>query len=130
MVGGLGLAPRPGIDLRPARRNLAGQVLQQPLVPLEVRPPALRLLGTDDALALRGRAAIANSRLAYRRFLELFNHPRFAEMAAPFFDTAEIIELHHDRKVDAPSGTAVRIWMKPPLFAVLTVPDIRAKAVP
>jgi 4-hydroxy-tetrahydrodipicolinate reductase len=33
---------------------------------------------------------------------------RFAEMAAPFFDTAEIIELHHDRKVDAPSGTAVK----------------------
>ena len=32
---------------------------------------------------------------------------RFAEMAAPFFDTAEIVELHHDRKVDAPSGTAV-----------------------
>jgi 4-hydroxy-tetrahydrodipicolinate reductase len=33
---------------------------------------------------------------------------RFAEMAAPFFDTAEIVELHHDRKVDAPSGTAVK----------------------
>ena len=33
---------------------------------------------------------------------------RFAEMAAPWFDTAEIIELHHDRKVDAPSGTAVK----------------------
>jgi 4-hydroxy-tetrahydrodipicolinate reductase len=32
---------------------------------------------------------------------------RFAELAAPFFDTAEIIELHHDAKVDAPSGTAV-----------------------
>jgi len=32
---------------------------------------------------------------------------RFAEMAAPFFDTAEIIELHHDRKIDAPSGTAM-----------------------
>jgi len=32
---------------------------------------------------------------------------RFAEMAAPFFDTAEIIELHHDAKVDAPSGTAL-----------------------
>lgn len=32
---------------------------------------------------------------------------RFAEMAAPYFDTAEIIELHHDGKVDAPSGTAV-----------------------
>ena len=32
---------------------------------------------------------------------------RFAELAAPFFDTAEIIEYHHDRKIDAPSGTAV-----------------------
>jgi len=31
---------------------------------------------------------------------------RFAEMAAPFFDTAEIVEYHHDNKVDAPSGTA------------------------
>ena len=32
---------------------------------------------------------------------------RFAELAAPWFDTAEIIELHHDAKIDAPSGTAV-----------------------
>ena len=32
---------------------------------------------------------------------------RFAELAAPWFDTAEVIELHHDRKVDAPSGTAL-----------------------
>ena len=32
---------------------------------------------------------------------------RFAELAAPFFDTAEIIELHHDAKADAPSGTAL-----------------------
>jgi 4-hydroxy-tetrahydrodipicolinate reductase len=33
---------------------------------------------------------------------------RFAELAAPYFETAEIIELHHDGKIDAPSGTAVR----------------------
>ncbi|MGZ6909117.1 MAG: 4-hydroxy-tetrahydrodipicolinate reductase [Acidimicrobiia bacterium] len=32
---------------------------------------------------------------------------RFAELAAPWFETAEIIELHHDNKIDAPSGTAV-----------------------
>jgi 4-hydroxy-tetrahydrodipicolinate reductase len=32
---------------------------------------------------------------------------RFAELAAPYFETAEIIELHHDAKVDAPSGTAM-----------------------
>ncbi len=32
---------------------------------------------------------------------------RFAELAAPHFPAAEIIELHHDRKADAPSGTAL-----------------------
>ncbi|MDQ1395793.1 MAG: 4-hydroxy-tetrahydrodipicolinate reductase, partial [Acidimicrobiaceae bacterium] len=32
---------------------------------------------------------------------------RFAEMAAPWFETAEVIELHHDLKADAPSGTAM-----------------------
>ena len=43
---------------------------------------ALKTIGTDEALGLCGRAAIANSRLAYRRFLELFHHPTFAELAA------------------------------------------------
>jgi 4-hydroxy-tetrahydrodipicolinate reductase len=32
---------------------------------------------------------------------------RFAELAAPFFDTAEIVEIHHDGKADSPSGTAI-----------------------
>lgn len=32
---------------------------------------------------------------------------RFAEMAAPHFETAEVIEYHHHAKVDAPSGTAM-----------------------
>lgn len=33
---------------------------------------------------------------------------RFAAQAAPYFDSVEIIEMHHPHKVDAPSGTAVR----------------------
>jgi 4-hydroxy-tetrahydrodipicolinate reductase len=33
---------------------------------------------------------------------------RFAAQAARFFDSAEIIELHHAGKADAPSGTASR----------------------
>ncbi len=33
---------------------------------------------------------------------------KFAEMAAKFFPAVEIIELHHDQKLDAPSGTALR----------------------
>lgn len=32
----------------------------------------------------------------------------FAEKAAKYFESAEIIELHHPNKVDAPSGTAAR----------------------
>ncbi len=32
----------------------------------------------------------------------------FAEKAARYFESAEIIELHHPEKVDAPSGTAAR----------------------
>jgi 4-hydroxy-tetrahydrodipicolinate reductase len=32
---------------------------------------------------------------------------RFAELAAPFMDGVEIVELHHDGKLDAPSGTAL-----------------------
>jgi 4-hydroxy-tetrahydrodipicolinate reductase len=33
---------------------------------------------------------------------------RFAETAAPFFESIEVIEMHHPDKIDAPSGTAVR----------------------
>jgi 4-hydroxy-tetrahydrodipicolinate reductase len=32
---------------------------------------------------------------------------KFAEVAAPHFAAAEVIEMHHDRKADAPSGTAL-----------------------
>ncbi len=32
---------------------------------------------------------------------------KLAEIAAPFFDSAEIIEMHHSEKIDAPSGTAL-----------------------
>ncbi|MEX0825284.1 MAG: 4-hydroxy-tetrahydrodipicolinate reductase [Acidimicrobiia bacterium] len=32
---------------------------------------------------------------------------RFAELAAPHFSASEIVELHHDKKADAPSGTAI-----------------------
>ena len=32
---------------------------------------------------------------------------RFAELAAPYFSNAEVIEYHHNAKVDAPSSTAI-----------------------
>jgi 4-hydroxy-tetrahydrodipicolinate reductase len=33
---------------------------------------------------------------------------RFAELAAPHFESVEVVEMHHPDKVDAPSGTARR----------------------
>ncbi|WP_349827641.1 4-hydroxy-tetrahydrodipicolinate reductase [Brevibacterium litoralis] len=36
----------------------------------------------------------------------------FAEAAAKYFDSAEVVETHHTRKLDAPSGTAVHTAQK------------------
>ena len=37
---------------------------------------------------------------------------RFAELASPYFDSAEVIERHEDSKPDAPSGTALATAMR------------------
>src|SRR6478672_5293548 len=42
----------------------------------------LEKIGTDEALALRGQAGIANSRLAYAAFEEVFSGPRWEALAA------------------------------------------------
>ena len=65
---------------------------------------------SEDALAaLRDlfEASPANCIVAPNFAIGAVLMMRFAEMAAPWFDTAEIVELHHDAKVDSPSGTAV-----------------------
>jgi 4-hydroxy-tetrahydrodipicolinate reductase len=63
----------------------------------------------DDLETLRKRFADANSNalIAPNFAIGAVLMMRLAELAAPFFDTAEVIELHHDNKVDAPSGTAI-----------------------
>ncbi len=52
--------------------------------------------------AARKTGAVVASNFAISAVLMMY----FARQAARFFDTAEIIELHHDQKVDSPSGTA------------------------
>ncbi len=64
-------------------------------------------LTADDVDALRPQFTASNCIIAANFAISAVLMMRFAEQAAPYFDTAEIIELHHDRKVDAPSGTAV-----------------------
>ncbi len=44
--------------------------------------PALEKIGTPEALALRGKAGIANCRLVYQRFQEIFDGPDFAALRA------------------------------------------------
>ena len=39
-------------------------------------------IGTEAALELRGRAAVANAKLAYERYLEIFEGSAFADQAA------------------------------------------------
>jgi 4-hydroxy-tetrahydrodipicolinate reductase len=48
---------------------------------------------------------------------------RFAELAARYFDSAEIIELHHDQKADAPSGTAMLTAQKVAAASADWAPD-------
>ena len=53
----------------------------------------------------------------------------FAEMAAPFFESAEVIELHHDQKVDAPSGTAMMTLQRMAAASDEWAPDPTVKEV-
>jgi 4-hydroxy-tetrahydrodipicolinate reductase len=55
----------------------------------------------------RFEASTANAVIAPNFAIGAVLMIRFAELAAPYFETAEIIELHHDQKIDAPSGTAM-----------------------
>jgi transaldolase len=43
--------------------------------------PQLEAIGTPEALALRGKAAVANARLAYQEFEETFSGPRWQRLA-------------------------------------------------
>ncbi len=64
-------------------------------------------LTDDDIAAFRSEFSGSNCLIASNFAISAVLMMRFAEMAAPWFETAEIIELHHNSKIDAPSGTAV-----------------------
>lgn len=60
----------------------------------------------DDHATLRVAFTKSSCLLAPNFAIGAILMMRFAEMAAPYFETAEIIEQHHNSKIDAPSGTA------------------------
>lgn len=61
----------------------------------------------DDIDSFRQAFSGSNCLIASNFAISAVLMMRFAELAAKWFDTAEIIELHHDSKIDAPSGTAI-----------------------
>jgi 4-hydroxy-tetrahydrodipicolinate reductase len=66
---------------------------------------------TDDELAELGDRfdrSSANAVIAPNFAIGAIFMMRFAEVAAPYFDSVEIVELHHDQKIDAPSGTSIQ----------------------
>ncbi|CAN5451876.1 4-hydroxy-tetrahydrodipicolinate reductase [soil metagenome] len=63
-------------------------------------------LGEVDVEALRTAFTRSNCIVAPNFAIGAVVMMRLAELAARWFDSVEIIELHHDAKVDAPSGTA------------------------
>ncbi len=63
-------------------------------------------LSAEDLASLRGSFAKSNCVVAANFAIGAVLMMRFSELAAPYFDSVEVIELHHDNKIDAPSGTA------------------------
>ena len=68
--------------------------------------------GFDDARIAKIQSLLATSKsgvlIAPNFAIGAVLMMEFATKAAKYFESAEIIELHHSNKVDAPSGTAAR----------------------
>jgi 4-hydroxy-tetrahydrodipicolinate reductase len=62
----------------------------------------------DDLAALAGKADHGNAVWAPNFALGAVLAMHFAAVAGRFYPAAEVIELHHQAKADAPSGTALR----------------------
>jgi len=61
----------------------------------------------DDLAGFRDAFSSSNALIAPNFAIGAVMMMRMAELAAPHFETAEVIEFHHNAKRDAPSGTAM-----------------------
>jgi len=121
--------PVPGVDTMRYTVDLATAIdATRPDVMVDFTHPAAVAANVRVALARGVHCVVGTTGLSERDLRELaasatggaclFAAPnfaigavlmmRFAEQAARYLPHVEIIELHHDRKADAPSGTALR----------------------
>jgi 4-hydroxy-tetrahydrodipicolinate reductase len=82
-----------------------------------------------DNFRRRFEASSANAVIAPNFAIGAVLMIRFAELAAPWFETAEVIELHHDQKIDAPSGTALYTVERMAAASSAWAPDPTTKTV-
>ena len=66
-----------------------------------ITPKTLKYL--ENGLSEKKLGGVVASNFAIGAVMLMY----FSQLASKYFDSAEIIELHHDKKVDAPSGTAL-----------------------
>ncbi len=66
-------------------------------------------LSSDEIAEWEPRVVAVNGHVLYASNFSIgaVLADRFAAQAAKYFDQVEIIELHHERKIDAPSGTSL-----------------------
>ena len=77
-LDGLEQAQRAGIDLSTIR-SVASFFVSRVDTEIDKR---LDAIGTEEAAALKGKAGVANARLAFQAFEEIFSTPRWEELAA------------------------------------------------
>jgi 4-hydroxy-tetrahydrodipicolinate reductase len=82
-----------------------------------------------EGFRARFEASTANAVIAPNFAIGAVLMVRFAELAAPWFETAEVIELHHDQKIDAPSGTAMHTVERMAAASADWAPDPTTKTV-
>lgn len=93
--------------------------------------PVFGTTGLSDAAYLEAERLAASRKLgglvAPNFAIGVLLLMRFAEQAARYFEHAEIIELHHNQKKDAPSGTAIatghRLSAARPRYGKTNVPE-------
>ena len=87
----------------------------------------LEAIGTPEALALRGKAAVAQGQLAYQRFREVFSGPRWDSLAASGAEVQRPLWASTSTKNDAyPDTVYVDSLIGPDTVNTMPVPTVEA----
>ena len=113
--------PNTTIEITDSLENLKGIDVAVDFTVAEVAMKNLELVAQSGVHAVVGTSGITEENVS--ELSEMFTEShcivvpnfsisaillmRLSEIATPYFSTVEIIEFHHDNKVDAPSGTAL-----------------------